>query len=41
MKKIDMFNHIWPKAFYLRFKEVMPKMMDITRRSEKIGRAHV
>ncbi len=36
MKKIDMFNHIWPKAFYLRFKEVMPKMMDITRRSEMV-----
>jgi aminocarboxymuconate-semialdehyde decarboxylase len=31
-----MFNHIWPKAFYLRFKEVMPKMMDITRRSEMV-----
>lgn len=36
MRKIDMFNHIWPTAFYHRFKEVMPKMMDITRRSEMV-----
>jgi len=36
MRKIDMFNHIWPAAFYHRFKEVMPKMMDITRRSEMV-----
>lgn len=36
MRKIDLFNHIWPAAFYERFKAVMPKMMDITRRSEAV-----
>lgn len=36
MKKIDIFNHIWPARFYDRLREVTGKMTDITRRSEAV-----
>jgi uncharacterized protein len=36
MKKIDIFNHIWPTRFYDKLREVTGKMVDITRRSEAI-----
>lgn len=36
MKKIDVFNHIWPEAYYQRLREVTGTMMDITRRSEQV-----
>lgn len=36
MKKIDIFNHIWPSRFYTKLREVTGKMTDITRRSEAV-----
>lgn len=36
MKKIDIFNHIWPNRFYAKLREVTGKMTDITRRSEAV-----
>ena len=36
MLKIDMFNHIWPAAFYEQLKRAMGPMVDITRRSEAV-----
>lgn len=36
MKKIDIFNHIWPTRFYEKLREVTGKMTDITRRSEAV-----
>lgn len=36
MKKIDIFNHIWPARFYDKLREVTGKMTDITRRSEAV-----
>mgnify|MGYP000079433320 FL=1 len=36
MKKIDIFNHIWPKRFYDKLRDVTGKMTDITRRSEAV-----
>jgi predicted TIM-barrel fold metal-dependent hydrolase len=36
MKKIDIFNHIWPNRFYDKLREVTGKMTDITRRSEAV-----
>ena len=36
MLKIDMFNHIWPAAFYEQLKRAMGSMVDITRRSEAV-----
>lgn len=36
MKKIDVFNHIWPKAYYDALRTVTGTMTDITRRSEKV-----
>lgn len=36
MKKIDIFNHIWPENFYRKLKEVTGEMTDITRRSEGV-----
>lgn len=33
MKKIDIFNHIWPKPFFDRLIDHIGKMTDITRRS--------
>lgn len=36
MKKIDIFNHIWPENFYQKLKKVTGEMMDITRRSESV-----
>lgn len=36
MKKIDAFNHIWPKPFYEAIKDAMGSMTDITRRSEAV-----
>src|SRR5690606_13200230 len=36
MKKIDIFNHIWPARFYDRLRDVTGTMTDITRRSEAV-----
>lgn len=36
MKKIDIFNHIWPARFYEKLRDVTGRMTDITRRSEAI-----
>jgi aminocarboxymuconate-semialdehyde decarboxylase len=36
MKKIDIFNHIWPTRFYDKLREVTGAMTDITRRSEAV-----
>ena len=36
MKKIDIFNHIWPRTYYEKLKSAMGPMVDITRRSEAI-----
>jgi uncharacterized protein len=36
MKKIDIFNHIWPTRFYDRLRDVTGRMTDITRRSEGV-----
>ena len=36
MRKIDIFNHIWPARFYDRLRDVTGKMTDITRRSEAV-----
>lgn len=36
MQKIDIFNHIWPVAFYERLKQAFGPMVDITRRSEGV-----
>lgn len=36
MKKIDLFNHIWPDRFYAKLREVTGRMTDITRRSEAV-----
>src|SRR5690606_41373291 len=36
MKKIDIFNHIWPARFYDRLRNVTGRMTDITRRSESV-----
>lgn len=36
MKKIDIFNHIWPKAFYDRLIGHIGEMTDITARSGKV-----
>jgi predicted TIM-barrel fold metal-dependent hydrolase len=36
MKKIDIFNHIWPARFYEKLRETTGKMTDITRRSEAV-----
>jgi predicted TIM-barrel fold metal-dependent hydrolase len=36
MKKIDVFTHIWPRAYYDALVEVTGTMTDITMRSEKV-----
>lgn len=36
MKKIDVFNHIWPRKFYDALVRVTGPMTDITMRSEKV-----
>ncbi len=36
MKKIDIFNHIWPSRFYSMLRDVTGQMTDITRRSEAV-----
>lgn len=36
MKKIDIFNHIWPARFYEKLRDVTGRMTDITRRSEAV-----
>jgi predicted TIM-barrel fold metal-dependent hydrolase len=36
MRKIDIFNHIWPKRFYDELRQAMGPMTDITRRSEAV-----
>jgi aminocarboxymuconate-semialdehyde decarboxylase len=36
MKKIDIFNHIWPARFYQKLRDVTGQMTDITRRSEAV-----
>lgn len=36
MLKIDIFNHIWPKAFHRALKAHLGEMADITRRSEAV-----
>lgn len=36
MLKIDLFNHIWPVAYYDKLKRAMGSMVDITRRSEAV-----
>ncbi|AXS40944.1 amidohydrolase family protein [Breoghania sp. L-A4] len=36
MYKLDIFNHIWPKAFYEKLLEVTGQPKDITMRSEKV-----
>jgi aminocarboxymuconate-semialdehyde decarboxylase len=36
MRKVDVFNHIWPKAFHARLEEVTPDMRGIARRSLEV-----
>ncbi|MDT8398803.1 MAG: amidohydrolase family protein [Pseudomonadales bacterium] len=36
MKKIDIFNHIWPDRFYQKLKSVVGEMTNITMRSEQV-----
>ncbi|MCC6201673.1 MAG: amidohydrolase [Gammaproteobacteria bacterium] len=36
MRKIDLFNHIWPPAYYARLQQLMPRRLDITMRSEQV-----
>lgn len=36
MRKIDLFNHIWPQEYYARLQQLMPRRTDITRRSEQV-----
>jgi aminocarboxymuconate-semialdehyde decarboxylase len=36
MKKLDAFNHIWPKEFHTALADAMGAMTDITRRSEAV-----
>jgi uncharacterized protein len=36
MKKIDIFNHIWPENFYNKLKGVVGEMTNITMRSEQV-----
>ena len=36
MRKIDIFNHIWPERFYQALQKQMGTMKDMTRRSEAI-----
>jgi aminocarboxymuconate-semialdehyde decarboxylase len=36
MRKIDLFNHIWPQEYYARLQQMMPRRTDITRRSEQV-----
>jgi aminocarboxymuconate-semialdehyde decarboxylase len=36
MKKIDLFNHIWPAAYYKKMLTMTGNMTDISRRSEKV-----
>ena len=32
MKKIDIYNHIWPQAFYKKVMEISPNLTDMTKR---------
>ena len=36
MKKIDIFNHIWPKPFHDALIDLIGSTSDITRRSEAV-----
>jgi uncharacterized protein len=36
MRKIDAFNHIWPRPFFEQLCAVVPDMRDITRRSREV-----
>ena len=36
MRKIDVFNHIWPEAFYTRAQKLAPDMRDMSRRVRNI-----
>lgn len=36
MKKIDIFNHIWPPAYYQKVQEVAPQLKDMGRRVKSV-----
>ena len=36
MRKIDLFNHIWPQEYYARLQQLLPRRNDVTRRSEQV-----
>jgi len=36
MKKIDIFNHIWPEAYYKKVQEVAPHLKDMGRRVKSV-----
>lgn len=36
MRKLDVFNHIWPPAFYAKLRAELPNMRDMAKRSEDV-----
>lgn len=36
MKKIDIYNHIWPQAFYEKVMEISPKLSNMTKRVKAV-----